>query len=267
MTKRPYAFITGASSGIGAAFARLAARKGCDVGVTARREERLNALAGELRAEHGVAADVFPADLSAPGAARQLIDAVRAAGRLPDILINNAGATVAKGFARTTFSEQEAFLDLTLMAPVALAHAFLPGMIAKGRGRIINIASITALSSGGKGHTLYPAAKSFLLKFSQSLNAEVAEKGVFVSAVLPGFVATEFQQANGMAEKMKGEHERFAQTAEEVAAESWSRNDKGVEIIVPGGPPKIAAACLRYLPEPLVRALTRPAAAKYYVGD
>lgn len=267
MTARPYAFITGASSGIGAAFARLAAAKGCDIGLTARRAERLGALAEELRSKHGVSADVFPADLSAPGAARQLVDAVRAAGRAPDILVNNAGATLAKGFAQTTFSQQEAFLDLTLMAPVALAHAFLPAMVRKGRGRIINIASITALSSGGKGHTLYPAAKSFLLKFSQSLNAEVADKGVFVSAVLPGFVATEFQQANGMAEKMKGEHERFAQTAEEVAAESWRRNDKGVEIIVPGGPPKIAAACLRYLPEPLVRALTRPAAAKYYVGD
>ncbi len=267
MADRPFAFITGASSGIGAAFARLAAAKGCDIGVTARRAERLEALARELRSKHDVAADVFPADLSAPGSVRQLIDAVRAAGRAPDILINNAGATVARGFAQTTYGEQVAFLDLTLMAPVALAHAFLPAMIEKGRGRIINIASITALSSGGKGHTLYPAAKSFLLKFSQSLNAEVFEKGVYVSAVLPGFVSTEFQSANGMAEKMKGTPRGLAQTAEDVAEESWRRNDKGVEIIVPGGPPKIAALCLRHLPEPIVRALTRPAAAKYYIGD
>lgn len=267
MSDRPYAFITGASSGIGAAFARLAARKGFDVGITARRAEKLESLADELRRAHGVDADVFPADLSAPGSARQLIDAVRAANRRPDVLVNNAGATVAKGFAQTTFAEQEAFIDLTLMAPVALAHAFLPAMINKGRGRIINIGSITALSSGGKGHTLYPAAKSFLLKFSQSLNAETAGKGVFVSAVLPLFVATEFQSANGMAETMKGATRGLAQTAEEVAEEAWRRNNRGVEIIVPGGPPKLAAACMRYLPERLVRALTRPAAAKYYVGD
>ena len=252
---------------IGAAFARLAAAKGCDIGVTARRADRLEALAAELRGRHGGAADVFPADLSEPGSARRLIDDVRAAGRAPDILINNAGATVARGFAQTSFGAQASFLDLTLTAPVELAHAFLPAMIQKGRGRIINISSITALSSGGKGHTLYPAAKSFLLKFSQSLNAEVAEKGVFVSAVLPGFVATEFQSANGMAEKMKGATRGLAQTAEDVAEESWRRNDRGVEIIVPGGPPKIAALCLRSLPEPIVRALTRPAAAKYYIGD
>lgn len=267
METRKYALITGASSGIGAAMARLAAQKGFDVGLTARRKDRLQALADEVREHYAVRADIFEADLALPGAADRLAKAVFAAGRRPDILVNNAGFSVAKGFAGSTYAEQEAFLELTVKTPIALAHAFIKPMIEKGWGRIINISSITALSSGGKGHTLYPAAKSFLLKFSQSLAAEVAEKGVHVTAVLPGFVNTEFQEAIGMADKMNGSTKRFAQTPEEVAEEAFARNEKGAEIVVPGLLPKVAAAFMRYTPEICLRALTRPAAEKYYVGD
>jgi len=267
MTEKRYALITGASSGIGAAFARRAAAEGFDVGLVARRRERLDALAGELIEKHGCAADVFEADLSASGASARLALSLFEANRRPDMLVNNAGVSIPQGFAATDLSKQEAFLELTIRTPVALAHAFIPHMIEKQWGRIINISSMTALSSGGKGHTLYPAGKAFLLKFSQSLNAEVAEKGVYVTAVLPGFVSTEFQRSIGMAEKMDGAGRRFAQTAAEVAEEAWRRNDRGAEIVVPGALPKLAAVCLRYLPEQLMRALTRPAAAKYYVGD
>ncbi len=265
MTQNRTVLITGASSGIGAAMARLAARKGFDVALVARRAERLEALAGELRAA-GARADVFMAHLSQAGAARKLSEDVKAAGPRVDMLVNNAGATVTKGFAGTSLEEQIAFLELTVVTPAALAHAFLPGMLERGWGRIINISSIAALSSGGKGNTLYPAGKSFLLKFSQSLAAEVRARGVHVTAVLPGFVATEFQAANAIPNK-GGTTRRFAQTAEEVAAEAWARNDKGHEIVVPGGPPKFAAALMRVLPEPWMRALTRRAAEKYYVGE
>ena len=264
---RKYALISGASSGIGESMARYAAEQGCDVGLTARRVDRLEALAHELIEAHGVEADVFPKDLCKPGSADDLADEIKGAGRDVDILVNNAGMSIARGFAGTDVDAQRRFVELTATTPMALAHAFLPKMLEKGWGRIINISSITALSSGGKGHTLYPAAKAFLLKFSQSLNAEVASRGVNVTAVLPGFVETEFQQANGIADQMDGTTRRFAQTAREVAEEAWLRNEKGVEIVVPGFLPKIAASCLRYFPEQIVRAMTRPAAAKYYVGD
>lgn len=266
MTKRHYALITGASSGIGAAMARLAAARGCDVGLVARRAERLEALAGELRAA-GARADVFMADLSQAGAARKLAEEVKAAGARVDVLVNNAGATVTKGFAGTTLAEQIAFLELTVVTPVALAHAFLPSMLEQRFGRIINVSSIAALSSGGKGNTLYPAGKSFLLKFSQSVNAEVKHRGVHVTAVLPGFVATEFQAVNKIPMQEKGAPRRFAQAPEEVAAEAWARNEMGHEIVVPGGAPKVAAALMRVLPETWMRALTRRAAEKYYVGE
>lgn len=265
MNSRRYALITGASSGIGAAMARLAVTKGCDVGLVARRAERLEALAAELRAG-GARADVFMADLSQAGAAQRLAGDVSAAGARVDILVNNAGATVTKGFAGTTLAEQIAFLELTVVTPAALAHAFLAAMLERGFGRIVNISSIAALSSGAKGNTLYPAGKSFLLKFSQSLNAEVKHRGVHVTAVLPGFVATEFQAANNIPME-GGAPRRFSQTPEEVAAEAWARNEKGHEIVVPGGPPKLAAALMRFLPETWMRALTRAAAEKYYVGE
>lgn len=267
MTARRYALVTGASSGIGAAFARLAAEKGFDIGLAARRKDRLAALAAEIRQRYRVEADIFEADLAKPGAAERLADLVAATGRAPDLLVNNAGFSVARGFAGASLAEQDAFLELTIRTPVALARQFLPRMLEKGWGRIINVSSITALSSGGKGHTLYPAGKSFLLKFSQSLAAEVAGRGVYVTAVLPGFVNTEFLEAIGMADKMNGSTRRFAQTPEEVAAEAFARNDKGAEIVVPGLMPKIAAAFMRYTPEFCMRALTRPAAEKYYVGD
>jgi uncharacterized protein len=264
MTQRRYALVTGASSGIGAAMARLLAGQGFDLGLAARRAERLEALADELRAA-GASADVFAADLSEAGAAQRLAAHVLAARPGVDVLVNNAGATVTKGFAGTSAAEQIAFLELTVVTPAALAHALLPHMLAQGWGRIVNISSIAALSSGGKGNTLYPAGKSFLLKFSQSLNAEVRARGINVTAVLPGFVATEFQAANNIPSE-ESTH-RFAQTPEEVAAEAWARNEKGHEIVVPGGLPKFAAALMRVLPEPWMRALTRRAAEKYYVGE
>lgn len=263
---RRYALITGASSGIGQAMARLIAREGLDIGLVARRGDRLRALADELSA-HGAAVDVFAADLSAPRAGERLALRVAEQHRQVDVLINNAGVTLAKSFSATGLCEQQAFVELTIQTPVALTHAFLPAMLARGYGRIINIGSITALSSGGRGNTLYPAGKSFLLKFSQSLSAEVKPRGVLVSAVLPGFVATEFRHANGLALDRGDAAQRFAQTAEEVAREAWSRNGKGNEIIVPGFAAKGAAALMRLLPEPIMRMLTRAAAEKYYVGD
>lgn len=266
MKARRYALVTGASSGIGAEMARLAAAKGCDVGLVARRADRLEALAAELRAT-GAKADVFQSDLAKSGAAASLADSVLSTSLHVDVLINNAGATVVRGFAGARLDEQIAFLELTIVTPVSLAHTFLPGMLANRHGRIINISSIAALSSGGKGNTLYPGGKSFLLKFSQSLNAEVKDRGVFVTAVLPGFVATEFQAVNNIPTEAGGAARRLAQTPAEVAREAWMRNDNGHEIVVPGAPPKVAAFLLRALPEPLMRALTRRAAEKYYVGE
>lgn len=262
-----YALITGASSGIGEAFAQLAAAKGVNVGLCARRVDRLEALAKKLRDQHGIVADVFVADLALPGAGLALAKQVRDSGRTPDMLVNNAGFSVAQCFMATDYETQRGFIELTITTPVALTHALLPPMLEQGFGRIINISSITALTSGGKGHTLYPGGKAFLLKFSQSLAAEITADGVYVSAILPGMVRTEFQSANGTADKMQAAPMQLAQSAMQIATESWDRNAKGVEVIVPGFAPKCAAAAFRYVPERIMQFFTRRAAEKYYVGD
>lgn len=266
-TERKLALITGASSGIGAAFARIAAANGFDVALVARREDRLEALASELADAHGVTARFRSTDLCDPEAPNSICNWLRAAERKVDVLVNNAGYSIPRSFAGTDLAAQIKYLELSVNGPVSLCRHVLPGMIERGWGRIINISSITAFSSGGKGHTLYPASKSFIVKFSQSLNAEVSSKGVFVTAVCPGFVDTEFQHANNMADKMSSTPKFLKQTAEEVAREAWRRNDRGVEVVVPGFLPKIAAATMKIIPEQIVTPLTRAAAAKYYVGD
>ncbi len=262
-----YAVITGASSGIGAAFARHGAALGVALGLVARRADRLQALAEELRAQHGTEVDVFRADLSKPGAGWALAERVMAAGRRPDMLVNNAGSSIARSFAATPYADQRAFIELNITTPVALARAFLPAMLEAGSGRIINISSLTALTCGGKGHTLYPGAKAFLLRFSQSLNAEVHESGVFVSAVLPGVVRTGFAAANGMAAQLGERPLPLAQEPMQIVREAWRRNARGDEVIVPGLAPKLAAALFQYMPQWLMRRISRQIAEKYHVAE
>ena len=264
ISSRRYALITGASSGIGEAMAIYAATEGFDIGLTARREENLNSLAKKIHQQYGVEVDVFPMDLSKHDSAEKLVAQVLESGRHIDMLVNNAGMTIPPIFSSTDIEHQTAFLNLTIRTPVVLTHAALKGMSQNGWGRVINISSVMALSSGGKGNTLYPGGKAFLLKFSQSLNAEFKGQNIKVSAVLPGVVSTDFQRSNGGKEI---DSSKFSQTAEQVARIAWNKNEKGQEIIIPGLSAKIAAILLSYMPERIVRFITRPVAEKYYIGE
>ncbi len=266
-SKNRLALITGASSGIGAGFARHAASQGFDVALCARRLDRLEALAKEIKATWSVEAFAVEADLSVRDAPEKIIGSIADHDRSVDVLVNNAGFSIPKGFAWSPLEAQRNFLAVTVEAPTALSHLVLGDMIKNRWGRIINISSMTAFSQGGKGHTLYPGGKSFLVKFSQSLNAEMKDYGVHVSAVCPGFVKTEFHLANDMDEQMRNKDSWYWQTPEDIAVESWRRNEKGVEVIVPGFMPKIAATFLKLVPEQLSTPFTRKAAEGYYVGD
>ncbi len=189
--------ITGASAGIGTAFARAYAAKGYDLALTARRGDRLNSLARELEAAHSISTLVIEADLALPGAVDMIVDRLAAAGRHVDGLVNNAGYGLPGVYARTTWADQAAFVQVLATAPAELAHRLLPGMIARGHGRIINVASIAGILPGGPGHTLYAAVKAFLIRFSQSLWHECAGTGVHVTALCPGFTYSEFHDSNG----------------------------------------------------------------------
>lgn len=180
MTKT--ALVTGASAGIGEEFARALAEEGFDLVLVARRRERLEALAQSLANAHGVRVHVMPEDLADPQAPTRIHTALTGLGLHVDVLINNAGGGIKQIFTRAAWSEHAGLLQVQVVAPAHLTHLLLPAMVERGYGRIIHVASLAGLMPGAPTSTLYPAAKSFLVKFSESLAAELSESGVHVCA-------------------------------------------------------------------------------------
>ena len=266
LSPRPLAMVTGASSGIGEAFAKALAARGYDLALSARRVERLEALASELSARHGVTAFAIPADLSLQGAHKTVLEAVEDHGRHVDLLVNNAGFSIAQSFDDVTWSRQQDFLMTLVVAPCGLAHGVIPGMVSRGQGRIINVASLAGFAPGVAGHTLYPGAKSLMIKLTQALDAEYRAAGVKITAVCPGFTQTEFASANGTDAVMAQAPRRLFQTPDQVAAAALNANDKGQVVVVPGWHNAVAATLLHYLPQGLVRWGLMKGSAKYHLA-
>jgi len=194
---RPWALVTGASAGIGAAFARQLAARGLNVALVARSEARLEALAGELRERHGVEALVIVRDLAEPGAADRVGEAVDAAGVEVEVLVNNAGIGT---FGRDVEIDADYGRDVAMVNVVAVAglvKRFLPGMVARGSGAVVNVASMAGFQAQ-PFMSLYAATKAFVVNYSLGLWVEVRDSGVRVLAVCPGPVDTEFPIANGI---------------------------------------------------------------------
>lgn len=266
-SRRALALVTGASSGIGEAFARAYAAKGCDLALIARREDRLEALGRELTQTHGVEAFVIPTDLAGFDAHLTVIDAIRARGRTVDILVNNAGFSLPQDFAATAWARQRDFLMTLAVSACGLAHAVIPEMVANRGGAIINVASLAGFAPGAAGHSLYPGVKSLMIKFSQALDAELRAKGLRITAVCPGFTLTEFAKANGTQAAMDAASRRLFQTPTQVVVAAIRANERGRVVVVPGWHNKIAAALLRYMPEPLVSAAIRRGGEPYRLKD
>ena len=260
---RRLALVTGASAGLGEAFARAYAARGLDVALVARRADRLEALAAELRGRHGVEALAIPADLSGWEAHKSVMDAL--AGREVDVLVNNAGFGIPQSFTAVPWERQRDFLMTMAVNACGLAYDVIPGMTARGSGAIINVASLAAFSPGVAGNSLYPGVKGLMVKFSQSLDAEYRAAGLKVTAVCPGFTRTEFAQQAGIHEIMERESRLFWQSAEAVVETAIRANERGRVVVVPGWHNKLAATLLRGLPEPLVRRLIAAGSAKYHL--
>ena len=190
------ALVTGASSGIGLAFAEELARRGAGLALVARRVDRLTELAARLTDRHGVPVTVIPQDLTAQDATERIAEAVADAGHRVDVLVNNAGFGTAGRFVELTPDRIRREIDLDVGSLVALTRTFLPGMVDGVRGTLINLASIAALQPVPY-MAVYGAAKAFVLSFSQALAAEHRRAGVRVVAVCPGPVRTEFFTPHG----------------------------------------------------------------------
>ena len=262
---RRLALVTGASAGLGEAFARAYAARGLDVALAARRIDRLEALAVKLRAEHGVAAFAIQTDLAEYEAHVSVMEAVAAQGRVVDVLVNNAGFGIPQSFAAVPWPRQRDFLMTMAVNACGLAYDVLPGMVARGHGAVINIGSMAAFSPGVAGNSLYPGVKSLMVKFSQSLDAEYRAAGVKVTVVCPGFVRTEFAQKAGIAGIIEREPRMFWLSAEAVAEATIRANHRGRVVVIPGWHNRLAAALLRGLPEPLVRRAIAAGSAKYHL--
>jgi short-subunit dehydrogenase len=262
---RKLALITGASAGLGAEFARAYAARGCDLALVARRADRLEALAAELSTAYGVEAFAIPADLAAWQAERLVMEAVAARGRDVDILVNNAGFSIPQSFAAVPWERQRDFLMTLVVSACGLAHAVIPAMVARGDGAIINVASLAGFAPGMAGHTLYPAAKSLNIKFSEALSEEYRKKGIRVTALCPGFTHTEFALANGTQAVMDASPRMFFQTAGPVIAAAIRANEAGRVVVIPGWHNQVSALLLHYLPEPFVKAVLRAGSKRFHL--
>jgi len=246
------ALVTGASAGIGAAFARILASQGYDLALTARREDRLRALADEIRLSHGVEVLVLPADLADPNAPAALSASIAEHGREVDALINNAGYGLVGAYAETRWEDQSAFLRVLVTAPCELAHRAAPSMIERRFGRIVNVASVAGNPGGG----LYSAAKAFMVRFSQSLHLETLNTGVHVSALCPGLTYTEFHDVNNTRALMGEQAPAWLWLgADEVAAAGYEAVEANRPLCVPGAPNKAITALAHLAPEEWAMAL------------
>jgi short-subunit dehydrogenase len=242
------ALVTGASAGIGAELARVFAAEGFDIVLTARRADRLAALADELRSRYGVQVRTMPADLALPETPAALIAALEGDGVTVDALINNAGFAVPGRYRDTPWEAQRDFLQVLMTAPCELIQRVLPGMTNRGYGRILNVASVAGLMPGAASHTLYGGAKAMLIKISQSLHSEQKGTGVHVTALCPGFTYTEFHDVTGTREEMRRMPRMMWLSADRVAREGYKAVMKNRAVCIPGAQYKAITTLARLLP-------------------
>jgi hypothetical protein len=254
VTSRPVALVTGTSNGIGASFARLLARNGYDLVMVARGRPALDRLGGEIRGLHPVDIEILAADLGDNGQ-RAGVEARAASADDPvDLLVNNAGVGSAGPFVELPVDGEAAQLDLNITALVRLTHAALPGMLARGRGGIINVSSLGGFQPAPLNAT-YSATKAFVLSFTEAVHEEVLAEGVRVSCLCPGFTRTGFQARSGMT--APGIPDFAWQTSDQVAEAGWAGWQQNRAVVVPGSLNKVTAATVRFLPRVAVRKMAK----------
>lgn len=245
------AVVTGATSGIGLAFAHQLAAAGHDLVLVARDAERLETVAAELSSRHDVETEVLPADLATPTGTELVETRLRDENRPVDLLVNNAGHGLRRPFLANDIADEERMLDVLVRAVVRLTHAVLPGMVARGHGAVVNVSSIAAWVPRGT----YSAAKAYVTAFTEGLAGTLAGTGVRMMVLAPGFARTEF-------------HGRARVDMSALPSALWLDPDqlvrialqdlaRGKVVSVPGAFYKAVAAVVPRLPRRAVIALGR----------
>ncbi len=238
--RRPTALITGASGGIGLALAHEFARGGHDLVLVARRAEALEQAADELREATGVDVTTHAVDLSISDGPLDLSRKVERAGIAIDVLVNNAGTGDHGAFVESDVDRQRAMLHLNVVNLTILTRLFLEPMVARGSGRILNVASLVGYFAGGPGWAAYVASKSYVLSFTRGLAAELKGTGITATALAPGATSTDFVRAAGVGET--GIYRRLPRlSAEEVARAGYRATMRGRVTAIPGVVNKVLA--------------------------
>ncbi|MGR8940587.1 MAG: SDR family NAD(P)-dependent oxidoreductase [Gammaproteobacteria bacterium] len=234
-----WALITGASSGIGYEFGKLFAKDQINTVLVARNETRLRQVGDELQRDYGISVVIAPLDLSQADAAEKLLQTIQQQDLSIDYLVNNAGIGFYGPFADSDPAANAGMINLNIAALVQLTRLFLPGMIKQGRGRILNVASLTAYQPGGPGAAVYYASKSFVLAPNRGLAVELKGSGVTTTALCPGAMRTAFETKGGFS---RTRLYRFLASDPQSNAEAGYRAmHKGKPAVVPGWLSKILA--------------------------
>lgn len=247
------ALVTGASSGIGRAFADELAARGFDLILVARRRDRLEAAAREIRDRQQVDVQVLVSDLAAPAAPAAVVDEIRARGLVVQVLVNSAGYGVTGTYERREWSVHRDFLRVMVTAPCELTHLLLPGMIERGWGRIIQIVSVAGQMAAPAGHTLYGASKAFMVRFAEALHAEHAKHGVHTTAVCPGFTFSEFHDITGTRAQVSRMPGWMWMDAPTVARQGMDAVSRGQPVVINGRANRTLVWLTRVMPQGLVR--------------
>ena len=250
------ALITGASSGIGAEIARGLAARGLSVTLVARREDRLRELADEITELHGVEAEVVTGDVSTERSRKKLIDEIERRGLTVEVLVNNAGFGSGGRFTELDASKEASMVRTNVEAVVGLTGHYLPQMAARGRGAVLNVASLIAFQPVPYQAT-YGATKAFVLSFTDALHEEMRGTGVTVCAVCPGPVRTEFGEQGGFGGADDKIPDFIWLEADKVAEDAIEGMEKGERVVVPGALNQLAAFSGHYMPRSMLLPIVR----------
>ena len=257
------ALVTGASSGIGRAFAELLAEKGYALVLTARRGDRLDELGAALRQRHGVETHTIVADLSEADAPGRIAAELQRRQLRIDVLVNNAGYGVPGSYVNVMWPDHSRFMQVMVTAVLDLTYRLLPSMIERGWGRVINIASVAGMVPSPAGHTLYGASKAFLIRFSEALASENMARGVNVTAVCPGFTYSEFHDVLGTRDRMNKMPKLLWLNADDVAREGYDAVMRGDSVVVNGRIYRLLVWLNGALPRSLARWVSGLAGRRY----
>lgn len=249
------ALITGASSGLGKEFARIFAREGNNVVITARSKEKLESLAKEIQSEYGIEATVIPVDLGNMDEVQELYETIKNKGITIDYLVNNAGFGMYELFHEADYARQEQMIQLNITALTKLCHLYINEMKKQGSGRILNVAS-TAAFQPGPTMAVYYATKAYVLHFSEAIANELKDSNITVTTLCPGATKTEFMDVADLHESrlVKG---RKLPSAKEVSEYGYKKMMKGKLTVIPGLMNKIGANSVRFMPRKMVLKVVR----------